>query len=139
LKAKTGWAPKVIDQWKDQPSRAEHPEFDWMISKILDFRGRGMTGESIAYSWLRRGVQPLQNRVNLGFQYEGAEDPSRMLKGDISHKEIMRRMSRFFVPTVAQPALFEEYSAENPPQGVSELSVFVEVWSFDRVIMMMVL
>jgi hypothetical protein len=59
LKAKTGWAPKVIDAWKDQPDREKHPEFDLYISKILDFRVRGMTGESIAYSWLRRGIQPL--------------------------------------------------------------------------------
>src|SRR5579883_2237431 len=95
LKAKTGMPPKVIDSWKDQPSRYEHPEFDLFISKILDFRGRGMTGESIAYSFLRRGIQPLQKRQNPGFKYEGLNDPSRVLRFDIPHGEVMKRMKKF--------------------------------------------
>jgi hypothetical protein len=123
LKAKTGWPPKVVDAWKDQPDRVEHPEFDWIISKILDFRSRGMTGESIAYSWLRRGIQPLQERLNPGFKYQGLDDPSRILKVDIPHQEVMRRMSQFLVPTVGQPALFEEFSAVNPSLRVSNPSI----------------
>jgi hypothetical protein len=50
LKAKTGMPPKVVDAWKDQPDLDDHPEFDWIISKIQDFQRRGMTGQSIAYS-----------------------------------------------------------------------------------------
>lgn len=114
--------PRVVESWNDQPNRREHPEFDLFISKILDFRRRGMTGESIAYSFLRRGIQPLQKRQNLGFQYAGLNDPSRVLRIDIPHQEVMKRMKRFLNPTVEQPALFEEFSAENPPREVSRLS-----------------
>jgi hypothetical protein len=121
LRSKTGMPPRFIDAWKDQPNRHEHPEFDWIISKILDFRACGMMGESIAYSWLRRGIQPLQTRLNPGFKYAGMEDPSRALKIEFSHREVMKRMSKFFTPTVEQPALFEEFSAENPPLRVSKL------------------
>jgi hypothetical protein len=108
---------------KDEPNRYEHPEFDWIISKILDFRGRGMTGESIAYSFLRRGIQLLQKRQNPGFKYEGLNDPSRVLRFDIPHPEVMKRMKKFLNPTMEQPALFEEFSAENPPRRVSKPSI----------------
>jgi hypothetical protein len=82
-----------------------------------------MTGESIAYSFLHRGIQSLQDHLNPGFKYTGMEDPSRSLKVDFSHKEVMKRMSKFFIPTVEQPALFEEFSADNPPRRVSSLSI----------------
>jgi hypothetical protein len=56
--------------------------------------------------------------------YQGLDDPSRTLKFDIPHQEVMKRMSQFLVPTVGQPTLFEEFSAENPPLEVSSPSIF---------------
>ena len=38
-----------------------------------------MTGFGIVSSFLRRRVQPLKEREHLGFEYSGAEDPSRMV------------------------------------------------------------
>jgi hypothetical protein len=64
----------------------------------------------------------LQQRKNPGFKYSGSEDPSRMLKVDFTHDEIMKRLRRIMVPTCAQPALFEEFSAERPSQRVSDPS-----------------
>jgi hypothetical protein len=79
-----------------------------------------MTAESLAYSWIRRGIPPLQKRVNPGYKYSGLNDPSRVLKIDFTHPKVMRRMRLFFCPTTEQPALFEEYSTESPPHEVGE-------------------
>src|SRR5579859_520667 len=122
LPPKTGCPPQYSEAWKEQPSRYDHPEFDWILSKVHDFRVRGMTAESITYSWIRRVIQPLQQQKNPGFKYSGLEDPSRMLKTDFTHDEIMKRLRKIMNPTCATPALFEEFSAERPSQRVSDPS-----------------
>jgi hypothetical protein len=64
----------------------------------------------------------LQQQKNPGFKYSGSEDPSRMLKVDYTHDEIMKRLRKIMVPTCAQPALFEEFSADRPSQKVCNSS-----------------
>ncbi|OEL13905.1 hypothetical protein BAE44_0025076, partial [Dichanthelium oligosanthes] len=48
----------------------------------------------------------------------GGDDDGAAQQIEFSHWEVMRRMRLFFASKIEQPALFEEYSAENPPQGV---------------------
>jgi hypothetical protein len=122
LPPKTGKPPQYSKLWIEQPDKYEHPEFDWILRKVHDFRARGMTAESIAYSWIRRVIQPLQQRKNPGWMYTGTEDPTRMLKTELTHEEIMGRMKKFLIPSCSRPALFEEFSAELPSHRVSTSS-----------------
>jgi hypothetical protein len=92
------------------------------LAKVHDFRVRGITTESLAYSWIRRKIQPLQKLVNPGYKYSGLNDPSRVLKIDFTHPEVMRRMRLFFCRKTEQLALFEEYSMESPLHEVGKPS-----------------
>jgi hypothetical protein len=49
-----------------------------LIKKIKDLREVGLRAEHVAFSFMKRRVQPLMARDTLGYQYTGDEDSSRM-------------------------------------------------------------
>jgi hypothetical protein len=94
---------KVID-WKDFWFSAENqapalpprtpgppiPRASWnsrvedlaQVNKLLDMidqlKKMKITGASVVCNWVMRRIQPLQKRVNLGHDYTGEDDPSRL-------------------------------------------------------------
>ena len=52
--------------------------------------------QRVAFSFMKRRIQPLMQRVHPGFEYLGADDPSRMTKDEISNDEIVQRLSKIF-------------------------------------------
>jgi hypothetical protein len=73
----------------------------------------------VAFSFMKRRVQPLMARDTLGFEYTGDDDTSRM-PGDEVDDDIVDRMARIFKdmpPYTACPV--PEYSAARPPKEVS--------------------
>ncbi|RLN28499.1 beta-glucosidase 22-like [Panicum miliaceum] len=61
------------------------------------------------------GMNPLQLRVHLGFEYQGIKDPSRMAKDVPSNEDIMRRVSRLFTGVHSEPYISRLFSSDNPP------------------------
>jgi hypothetical protein len=59
----------------------------------------------VAFSFMKRRVQPLMARDTLGYQYTGEDDTSRIPGGEIDDDDIVERVS--------------EYSAAHPPNEVS--------------------
>jgi hypothetical protein len=49
-----------------------------LLGIIETHKRMGVTGASVMFSFFKRRVQPVQQRHKLGFEYSGAEDPSRM-------------------------------------------------------------
>ena len=96
-----------------------------------------MTGFGIVSSFLRRRVQPLKERENLGFEYSGAEDPSRMVPAlELTDEEVLERLQKMLKGASVVPLTVSEYSANNPPPAVSRflfvrvLSVFLLLYPF---------
>lgn len=75
---------------------------------------KGLTGVGIAFSFMKRRIQPLQERVHLGFEYEGINDPSRMAPEDISDETVLMRLSRMFTGVAEKPVIIGELSREQP-------------------------
>jgi hypothetical protein len=48
------------------------------MKKIKALREAGLRAEHVAFSFIKRRVQPLMARNSLGYQYTGNEDTSRM-------------------------------------------------------------
>jgi hypothetical protein len=44
------------------------PELLELIAKL---KQNWITGEAVAFDWIKRRIQPLQDRVNFGFEYQG--------------------------------------------------------------------
>ena len=85
-----------------------------------------MTGFGIISSFLRRRVQPLKERENFGFEYSGAEDPSRMVPAlELTDEEVLERLQKMLKGASIVPFTISEYCAKNPPPAVS---CFLFVW-----------
>jgi hypothetical protein len=83
-------------------------------------REAGPRADHVAFSFMKRRVQPLLARDTLGYQYTGDGDSSRMPGDEVDDDDIVDRLGRIFkdMPTYT-PCLVPEYSAARPPNEVS--------------------
>ena len=105
-------APVKKDCWKSRVSNEELPQVQDLLEKIRDLKDVGVTSATIMLSWLRRRIQPLQQRAHFGYQYAGASDPSRMVLEELGDELALRMLRRAFLKVETLPAIPELYSAE---------------------------
>jgi hypothetical protein len=91
-----------------------------LLAKIKALREAGLRAEHVAFSFMKRRVQPLMARDTLGYQYTGDDDTSRMPGDEIDDGDIVDRLGRIFRDMPAYtPCPVPEYSAARPPNEVS--------------------
>jgi hypothetical protein len=91
-----------------------------LLARIRVVREARLRAEHVAFSFMKRRIQPLMARETLGFEYTGDDDESRMPGGELDDNDIVEKLSRIFKdmpPYTACPV--EEYSAARPPKEVS--------------------
>jgi hypothetical protein len=90
-----------------------------LLARIKALREAGLRAEHVAFSFMKRRVQPLMARDTLGYEYTGDDDTSRM-PGDEVDDDIVDRLARMFKDMPAYtPCPVPEYSAARPPKEVS--------------------
>jgi hypothetical protein len=107
--------PVFSDLWNSSLDNEEIDMITDLLTRIKHRKREGLTGVKIAYSFIKRQIQPLQERSELGYKYKGAEDPSRLKKEDLTHDEILERLQIFFGPVNFKGKIPREYSAEYLP------------------------
>jgi hypothetical protein len=96
-----------------------------LLLKIKALREAGLRAEHVAFSFMKRRVQPLMARDTLGYQYTGEDDTSRMPGDEIDDDDIVERLGRIFKHMPAyMPCPVPEYSAAHPPNEVSSRTQF---------------
>jgi hypothetical protein len=98
-----------------------------MLARIKVLKEAGLRAEHVAFSFMKRRVQPLMARDTLGFEYTGDDNTSRMPRGELDDSDIIDRLSRIFKdmpPYTVCPV--QEYSAARPPKEVSSRTPLVE-------------
>jgi hypothetical protein len=106
-------------EWNTELSRGDMDQVDELLAIIAAHKEIGVTGASVIFSFFKRQIQPTQQRHTLGFEYIGAEDPSRMCAEELTDDATLIRVKRVLrdVNTVLYvPKLL---SAQNPPKPVS--------------------
>jgi hypothetical protein len=105
--------------WNTEPTMHEGIQLPELLTKIKALREAGVRAEHVAFSFMKRRVQPLIARDTLGYQYTGDDDSSRM-PGDEIDDDIVDRLGRIFKYMPAYtPCPVPEYSAAHPPNEVS--------------------
>jgi hypothetical protein len=83
-------------------------------------REAGLRAEHVAFSFMKRRVQPLMARETLGYQYTGEGDSSRMPSSEIDDDDIVDRLGRIIKDMLAyMPCHVPEYFAARPPNKLS--------------------
>jgi hypothetical protein len=91
-----------------------------LLAKIKALREAGLRAEHVAFSFMKRRVQPLMARDSLGYQNTGDDNTSRMPGGEVDDDDIIGRLGRIFKDMPAYtPCPVPEYSAARPPNEVS--------------------
>jgi hypothetical protein len=86
----------------------------------MALREAGLRAEHVAFSFMKRRVQPLMARDTLGYEYTGDDDTSRMLGDEVDNDNIVDRLARIFKDMpVYTPCPIPEYSTTRPPKEVS--------------------
>jgi hypothetical protein len=91
------------------------------LARIKALREAGLRAEHVAFSFMKRRVQPLMARDTLGFEYTGDDDTSRMPRDEVDDDDdIVDRLARIFKDMLPYTACsVPEYSAVRPPKEVS--------------------
>jgi hypothetical protein len=112
--------PKHRPWWNTEPTMQEGIQLPELLAKIKALREAGLKAEHVAFSFMKRRVQPLMARDTLGYQYTGEGDSSRMSDGEIDDDDIIDRLGEIFKDMSAyMPCPVPEYSAARPPNEVS--------------------
>ena len=109
------------DRWEKNPLTTDELQaIKPIIERICTLKQQGLTGFGIISSFLRRRVQPLKERENYGFEYSGAEDPSRMVSAlELTDEEVLEHLQKMLKGVSVVPHAVLEYCANNPPPAVS--------------------
>jgi hypothetical protein len=90
-----------------------------LVAKIKALREAELRDEHVAFSFMKRRVQPLMARDTLGYLYTGKGDSSRMPGGEIDDNDIIDRLGRIFKDMMAYtPYPVPEYFVARPPNEV---------------------
>jgi hypothetical protein len=91
-----------------------------LLVRIKALREAEMRADHVAFSFMKRKVQPLMARDTLGFEYTGDDDTSQMPGDEVDNNDIVDRLAWIFKdmpPYTACPVL--EYFVARPPKEVS--------------------
>jgi hypothetical protein len=108
----SGKQPKHRPWWNSEPMMLEGIQLPELLAKIKALREAELRAEPVAFSFMKRRVQPLMARDTLGYQYTGDDDTSRMPDDEVDDDDIVDRLGRIFKDMPAYtPCPVHEYSA----------------------------
>jgi hypothetical protein len=105
--------------WNTELTMQEGIQLPELLQKVKALREAGLSAEHVAFSFMKRRVQPLMARDTLGYQYTGDDDTSRMPDTEVDDDDIIERLGWIFkdMPQYT-PCPVPEYSAARPPNKV---------------------
>lgn len=115
----TGHRPSWNNRWLDEPTHGDCLQLPDLIDRIAKLKQEGLTGVGVAFSFMMRRIQLLQQRCHSGYEYTGVTDPSRLSPDELSTDEIMVRLKRMLKNVGLIPTIVREFSAANPPKPIS--------------------
>jgi hypothetical protein len=90
------------------------------LARIKALREAGLRAEHVAFSFMKRRVQPLMAHDTLGYEYTGDNDTSRMPGDEVDDDDIVDRLAQIFKDMLAYTSCpVPEYSVARPPNEVS--------------------
>jgi hypothetical protein len=106
-------------EWNTELSRGDMDQVDELLAIIAAHKEIGVTGASVMFSFFKNWIQPIQQCHTLGFEYIGAEDPSRMCAEELTDNAALIQVKRVLLDVNAVPYVPELFSAQNPPKPIS--------------------
>jgi hypothetical protein len=94
-------------------------QVDELLALIAAHKEMGVTGAFVMLSFFKRRIQHIQQRHTVGFEYMGAEDPSRVCAEELMDDAALIQVKSVLLDVNMVPYILELFSAQNPPEPVS--------------------
>jgi hypothetical protein len=91
----TGRAPVPYPEWTNQLVSWDTEELQTLLGDLEKLKAEGLTSGTVAISFCRRLIQPIQDRVHPAFEYQGYSDPTRVVKSKVSKGEMVAQVNIF--------------------------------------------
>ena len=105
-------------EWLKKP--LDMSQMTELLQMIASLNQKGISGEDVAFDWMKRRIQPLQARVTFGFEYRRKNDLSWCSEEEISNGGALRRIQRLFEKVEHVMQLLNTFSVLNPPKEVND-------------------
>jgi hypothetical protein len=115
----SGKQPKHRPWWNTEPTMQEGIQLPELLARVKALREAGLRAKHVAFSFMKRRVQPLMARDTLGFEYTSDDDTSRMPGDEVDDDDIVDRLAQIFKdmpPYMVCPV--PEYSSARPSKVV---------------------
>ena len=86
-------------------------------------KDQGLSGVRVVASFIRRRVQPLQERIHYGFKYIRLEDPTQVTTDELMEGEVLERIQNVLTSVQVIPYQYPEHDHHNPLAAVSILAL----------------
>ena len=117
LPLRTPGPPVKNSNWNSKGSGGDQVSF--LLREIERLKAdHQICSSSVIAHWSMRRIQPLQRRVNLGFQYTGEADPSRYTRTKITEDELKDRVLELLKNVLGTANVGGTFSAVRHPREV---------------------
>lgn len=112
-------APIPTTAWEeDTLTIAEYEKIRQFVKQIGRLKDDGLSRVGVAASFIRRRIQPLQDRLHYGFEYIGPEDTTRQATEELPDNVVHYQVQNILKLVEKMPYEYPEYRASNPPPPV---------------------
>ena len=133
LEVHSNAAPVPNARWEKEPMNAMELEGIRPFPKqLLAMKDQGLNGVGVVTNFIRHRVQPLQKRVQYGFEYIGPQDPCRVTTEELIEDEVLERIQDILQAVLVIPYQYLEPEHQNPPTAVS-IRTFITLQCLDIV------
>jgi hypothetical protein len=115
----SGKQPKHRPWWNSESTMQEGLQLPELLARIKALREAGLRAKHVAFSFMKRKVQPLMARDTLGYEYTGDDDTLWMPGDEVDDDDIVDRLARIFKDIPAYMLCpVPEFSTARPPKEV---------------------
>jgi len=115
LEVHSDTVPVPNNHWdKETLSATELEGICPFLKQIRAMKDQGLSGVGVVASFIRRRIQPLQERIHYGFKYTGLEDPARVTIDELTEGEVLERIQNVLVSVQVIPYQYSEHDHQNP-------------------------
>ena len=102
-------------RWEKEPmSMTELDGIRPFLKQLSAMKDQGQNGVGVVASFIRRRVQPLQERVHYGFEYTEPQDPARVTTEELTEDEVLERIQDILQAVLVISYQYLELNHENP-------------------------
>jgi hypothetical protein len=103
LSKPSGKQPKHRAWWNTEPMTQEGIQLPKSMLKINALREARLRAKHVAFSFMKRRVQPLMARDTHGYHYMGDDDTSRMPENEVNDDDIVERLGKILKDRYGEP------------------------------------